>query len=256
MKLTKNNYYSTEMANRYYTASFCKEMLTCEAEAIAVLNGQWKRPYSDALIIGSYVDAAFESKKSFQNFKETHPEILKRDGTLKSDFVLADAMIERAKSDPVFMRFMRGQHQKILVGEIGGYPFKAKLDVYAPSRYITDLKTTRSFEPVYVAGQGRVSFAEAWHYPLQMAIYQKLDGNNLPCYIAAITKENPPDIDLIEIPQETMDAEIELLLDRLPRYDAIRHGLIEPERCGKCAYCRATKRLTGPKSLLELEFED
>lgn len=254
-RLTKNNYYSPEMAKHFFTASFCKAMLSCEAQAVAEWNGTWSRPASSALLIGSYVDAAFESVPSFERFKSNHPEIMKRDGTLKAEFSQADEMINRAKQDPVFMRFMKGQHQKILTGEIEGFPFKAKLDILQPKKAIIDLKTVKSFESVYVAGSGRVSFAEVWHWPLQMAIYQKLEGHGLPCFLACITKENPPDIEIIEIPQEMMDAEMDLLMERLSRYDAIRNGLIEPERCGKCPYCRETKKLTEPRSLAEFEFE-
>ena len=35
-------------------------------------------------------------------------------------------------------------------------------------------------------------------------------------------------------------AEVE---DRAPRYQAIKEGRIPPDRCGKCAYCRATRKL-------------
>lgn len=31
-----------------------------------------------------------------------------------------------------------------------------------------------------------------------------------------------------------------------PLYDAIKQGIIEPERCEKCEYCRKTKVLEVP----------
>ena len=255
MRLTKKNYYSTEMQQKYFTASFCKSMLTCEAQTFAEFNGTWKRPESDALLIGSYVDAAFDSASALADFKSKHSEILKKDGTLKADFIRADSMVKRAKSDSFFMKYMRGQHQKILTGEIEGFPFKARLDILQPNKAIIDLKTVKSFESAYVAGQGRVSFAEQWHWPLQLAIYQRLEGHQLPCFLACITKEDPADIEIVEVPQDMLDAEMDLLAERLPRYDAIRNGTVDPERCGRCAYCRETKKLTATKSLVEYEFE-
>lgn len=255
-KLTKNNYYSDEANQRYMSASFVKSMLRCEAATMAELTGEWKPPPSTALLVGSYVDSYFEGPKSFEAFVESHPEILKRDGTLKSEYVRANQMIVRAYSDPVFMQYMKGQKQKIVTGEIVGIPFKAKFDVYRKGERIVDLKTTKDLQPRYVEGQGRISFAEAFNYPLQMAIYQYLEGHNLPCYLAVITKEDPPDIMLIQIEQERMDAEIEFLHQTLPRYDAIKRGLIEPKRCENCAYCRATRKLNKPITLAELGGEE
>lgn len=84
---------------------------------------------------------------------------------------------------------------------------------------------------------------------MQMAVYQSIEGNRLPCYLSVITKEDPPDIEIVEIPQDKLDAEMDFLLEKLPYFDAIKQGIIEPERCENCAYCRATKRLTAPKKL-------
>ena len=255
-RLTKNNYYSDEANQRYMSASFVKSMLRCEAATMAELTGEWVSPPSDALLIGSYVDANFEGPKSFSNFYLEHPEIFNsRTGELKAQFKHANVMIERARGDPVFMEYMRGQKQKIVTGEIMDIPFKAKFDVYRKGERIVDLKTTRDMEPVYLAGQGRVDFATAWNWPLQGAIYQHLEGNHLPFFLAVVTKEDPPDIAVIEVTQDRLDAEMEYLYTKLPRFDAIKRGLIEPERCEKCAYCRATKRLTKPITIEELDME-
>lgn len=253
-KLTKTNYYSPEANQTYMSASFVKSMLRCEAATMAELTGEWVPPPSDALLVGSYVDSYFEGPKSFERFIAETPEIINsRTGELKAPFRRADEMIERAKSDPVFMQYMKGQKQKIVTGEIMGIPFKCKFDVYRKGERIVDLKTTKDFQPRYVEGQGRISFADAFGYPLQMAIYQYLEGNHLPCYLAVVTKEDPPDIAVIQIDQARLDSEMEFLRAKLPRLDAIKRGLIEPERCGKCAYCRATKKITSPIPISELE---
>ena len=248
-KPTKNNYFSREMDEAYFSASQVKEFLSCPARAMARLKGEWNPPASTALLVGSYVDAVFEGGRSLDRFKATHPEIYKRDGTLKAEFAKAQEMSVRAKQDPVFVEYMRGQKQKILTGKIDGIPFKCKLDVYRKGERIVDLKTTKDTQPIYKAGEGRLSFADYWNWPLQMAIYQFVEGNRLPCYLAVITKEDPPGLELIEVEQEKMDAELDFLYEKLPYFDAIKHGLIEPERCENCAYCRATRKLNGPKPL-------
>lgn len=250
MNLTAENYYSPEANKAYWSASFVKEMMDCQNRAMGELDGTYQRPSSTALLVGSFVDSYFEGEDALAKFIENTPEIVNsRTGALKSEFLRATEMIDRAKKDPVFMEFMRGEKQKIFTGEIGGIPFKCKLDVYLPGERIVDLKTVKDFEPMYRKEEGRLSFAEYWRWPIQMAIYQHLEGNKLPCYLACITKQDPPDIQVIQIPQHVLDTEMELLLDKLPYLDAIRQGVIEPERCESCAHCRNTRKLSGAISL-------
>jgi len=247
LKLTSDNYYSTEANMVYWSASTVKSFLACPAAGYAEMTGNWKRPDSDSLLIGSYVDSAIEGTLGL--FIQSHPELFKRDGTLKAQYSKADEMVRRALNDPVFCDYLRGEKQRIFTGLLFGHPFKAKFDVYLPGERIVDVKTVKDLSPVYKPGEGRLDFATAWNWPLQMAIYQALEGNRLPCYLAVITKENPPDIEIIQIEQERMDAELDFLEKRMTEFDAIKAGVIEPERCGKCAYCRATKKLSGPKPL-------
>ena len=249
MKLTAENYYSTEANRAFWSASMVKEMLSCPARALAEMRGEYARPDTTALLIGSYIDAYFEG--AMDDFKAAHPEIFKRDGELKSDYIMANRMIARAESEPLFMEYLRGEKQRIVTGNLFGLPFKAKYDVYLSGERIVDLKTAKDLKPTYRAGQGKVTFADAWNWTLQMAIYQALDGNSLPCYLAVITKEDPPDIDIVQIPQYMLDAEMDILAEKMPYFDAIKQGVIEPERCESCAYCRATKKLTEPKQLSE-----
>ncbi len=248
MRLNASNYYSQEMNRKYFSASFIKSMLDCPARTMAELNGEYERPKSDALLIGGYVDAAFESKRAFELFGNDHPEIFKRDGSLKAEFVKAEQMIERAKSDSVFMDFMKGRKQVIKTAELWGVPFKAKFDVLAKDR-IVDLKTVRDFKPLYREGEGRLNVVDYWRWTLQMAIYQLIEGHNLPCYIAAITKEEPSDLAIIEIPQARMDAEIDFISTRIEMFKGMKDGVLQAERCEKCAYCRATRKLKGPVTL-------
>lgn len=246
--LNEANYYSHEADADYFSASQIKSFKKCEARTMAKLMGMYTPPMNTAMTVGQYVDEALTG--DLEAWKLNHPEILKRDGTLKADFEGARLMVERAMRDELFMDYMDGDHQMIVTADLfGQYPFKAKLDVLGDGR-IVDLKTVRDLKSQYLPGQGRVDFATAWDWPLQMAIYQRLVyasiGKKIPCYLAVITKETPADIRIVQIEQERMDAEIEWLQQKMPRYDAIKNGYIEPERCEICEYCRESRILTEP----------
>ena len=252
--LTSKNYFSRRANRLYFSASQIKAFKRCEASALAEIKGKYTRPASQALMVGSYVDAALTG--DLDKWLDEHPEVRKKDGSLKAEFVQASDMVQRAWSDHVFKEYLKGRHQTIMTAKLFGVPFKAKFDALRDDR-IVDLKTVRDMQPVYQPGQGRVDFATAWDWPLQMAIYQKIveinKGVKLPCYLAVITKETPADIAVIQIEQERMDAEIAWLETALPRFEAIKSGLIPPERCGQCAFCRETNKLTGPVMLGEYE---
>lgn len=246
MKLTAKNYYSPEANAAYWSASFVKGMMDCPARQLAELRGEYTRPESTALLVGNYVDSYFEGKKEHDAFIKAHPEIFNsRTGELKADYRKADEMIARCESDPVFMAYLTGKRQAIFTGEIDGIPFKCKMDFYDKGKRIVDFKTVRDFEPVYSAEYGTLSFAHAWNWPLQLGIYRHLSGEDIPCYLACVTKQDEPDIGIFEVTEEDMAVDMRMLRGNLPRWDAMRHGIIEPERCEKCAYCRRTRKLTG-----------
>lgn len=250
MRVTSKNYYSQEANQAYYSVSQIKSFMECPARTMAELRGEWHRPVTKALLVGSYVDSYFEG--TLKKFKEEHPECYKRDGELKAEYLQADAMIMTAEADPLFMEYMKGRKQVIRTGKVFGFPFKIKMDVDHPKR-IVDLKTVANFKPVYRPGKGRMNFVEAWGYTLQGAIYQSVEGHDKPFYINAITKEDIPDIATIHIEQPYLDAEMAVLQDKLPYFDAIKTGTIEPPRCEHCAYCKSTRRLTHVMTLDEFE---
>lgn len=257
MRLTPENYYSPEANEAYMSASFVKGMRRCEAATMAEMRGEWKKPDSTALLQGQFVDECLTG--DFGSWVLKHPEVSKRDGNLKAEFMKCQEMVSRAKRDRVFMSTMEGEHQVIRTGVIDGIPFKAKYDVYKRDdpdmkEVIVDLKTVKDFAPVYVPGQGRVTFADAWDWPLQMAIYQQLsETKTATCLLSVISKEDPPDVNVVWIPQERLDAEMEILRRQLPRMEAVKAGIVEPERCGKCAYCRGTHMITHIASLEDFE---
>ena len=240
MILTNDNYFS-DMANKeYMSVSQYKQFKKCEAAALAELNGEWLRPKSTALLVGSYVDAYFED--TLVEFKLENPEIFKKDGSLKVDYIQAEEIIKRVNRDPLFMKFMSGKKQEIFTAELFGVKWKIKIDSLLPDK-IVDLKVMRSMERVI----GK-SFVEHWGYDLQMAvysaIYEAVTGKAMETYLAVVTKQKPSDLAIIEIPQWRREELLEEVKRSLPRIIAVKSGQVEPERCGVCEYCRKTKVLT------------
>jgi hypothetical protein len=239
IKLTNDNYFSPEASMEYFGVSQLKSFDKCEAMALAECKGEYKQEMSTALLVGSYVDAYFEG--TLLEFENAHPELFKKDGSLKADYVHVNKIIRRIHKDPLFMEYMAGEKQVIKTGEIDGFPFKIKIDSYHPGRMIVDLKVMRSLERI--AGR---SFVDYWNYNLQGAVYKEIEGDNLPFYLAAATKEDDPDLAIVELDPVDMNESLEYFRTRLPRWAAIKRGEIEPERCECCAYCRRTKVLKEP----------
>ena len=248
MTLTSSNYHSPEANKDYWSVSLFKAFDRCEASGLAQVNGQYEREETDALLIGSYVDAYFSEE--LDEFIGIHGDkMFKRNGELMAKFTHANDLIDRVEADPLMMRFLQGEKQKIFTAELFGVPWKIKTDVFDGKR-IVDLKCVKDFEPIYKEGAGRVSWIEYWGYDIQGAIYQRVieavTGERLPFYIVAVTKEKTPDIAIYELPQHVLDTALKVVEAKIDRFDLVKMGEIEADRCGRCEYCKMTKRLTAP----------
>ena len=257
MKLTDDNYFSQEASMEYFGASQFKSFLKCEAEALAELRGEIERPASKALMIGSYVDAHFAGE--MEQFTENHPEIFNsRTGELKADYRQADKLIARAEKDEMFMDYMSGDKQVIMTGEIHGHPFKIKVDSLHDDK-IVDLKCMRDMKPIFKDGEKK-TFIDAWQYDIQGYIYQQVVAQNvgieLPFYLAVVTKEEHPDLAIIEIPQWRLNS-VDAIIDHyIDHFAAVKEGTEQPVRCERCGYCRDTKKLTKVTTYEELMEEN
>jgi len=244
MEINKDNYFSPEASTMFFGASQFKAFQACEASALMEIVGEYHRDPSPSQLVGSYVDAYFSDE--LPEFTTEHPEIFTKKGELKADFRKADTIIDRIERDAMFSQFLDGEHQRIMVGEIFGYPFKIKIDSYFPNEKIVDLKVMKDMKPVYKNGEWK-TFVDAWGYDIQGFIYQKVveyaTGQKLPFYLAVATKEPHTDIGIIQIPQWRLDSVGNIVEHYLPRFDAIKKGEIMPNRCERCGYCRDTKVL-------------
>lgn len=250
MILTSSNYFSPDANVAHWSVSQYKAFDRCEACGLAAVKGQYEREETDALLIGSYVDAYFAGE--LDEFIKTHGDKLhKKNGELTAKFAHINTVIDRVESDPLMMEFLKGEKQVIRTGELFGVSWKIKMDVFNGER-IVDLKCVKDFQPIYKEGAGRVSWIEYWGYDIQGAIYQKIEqlssgrDKPLPFYIAAVTKEKVPDIALIQIPQHILDTALAIVESKIDKYDLIKIGEIKPKRCEKCDYCKSTKVLAAP----------
>lgn len=250
MILTNENYYSQEANKAYMSVSQYKSFLECEACAMAQINGEYARQATKAMLVGSYVDAHYEG--TLDIFKAQHPDIFKKDGTLKADYIKADEIIQRTESDLVFQSYMSGEKQAIFIAELFGCQWKIKIDSLCPDK-IVDLKCMANLNWGYDSRLNRYNnFVSLWGYDLQLAVYQEVyfraTGKRLPVFIAACTKEEVTNIEIIDIPQWRLNECMEELERTLPHILDVKNGKVKPQRCGVCNYCKSTKVLKEPVS--------
>lgn len=249
MALTNNDYFSPDATRSFWSVSQFKAFNRCEAAGLAEARGEYVRETSDALLIGSYVDAYFSGE--LDKFQERYGDrMFTKKGELYSKFHQANTMIDAIENQPLMLKYLTGKKQEIRTGELFGFPWKIKMDVFTGTK-IVDLKTVRDFEDIYDPEYGgRRSWIEYWGYDIQGAVYQRVEQltakrmNPLPFYIVAVTKERIPDVDVIQIPQHILDAALGMVEAKIERFDLIKTGQVEPIRCGKCDYCKSTKVLT------------
>lgn len=264
MQLTDENYYSQEANREYMSVSQFKDFagtygkLPCEFTALEKLEERWEEEETKALLVGSYVDSHFEG--TLDKFKKDHPSLFKKDGGLKADYVKANEIIARIERDKYFMRYMSGQKQVIMTGELFGAKWKIKIDSYIPDVAIVDLKVMSSItKPEWVRDLGYLSFIEYWGYDMQGAVYQEIvrqnTGKKLPFYIAAATKEKEPDIQIIHVTDNYLQAALSVVETNMPRVLRVKNGEIVPDKCELCDCCRHNRVLSRPISIMDLMAE-
>ena len=276
MKLTNRNYYGAKANREFMSVSQFKQFQKCEAMALAELNGEYERPKSKALLLGSFVDEMLTGTKKTQikfvcdNFSELFQkssklskldddgrltfindyfaDIFNEDNKPYSEITQALETIERIKKQPLMVQHFKSKHQVIMTGEIAGVPFKIKMDNYKPNEFIADgkymasLRSPNLFEPM----------VKYWGYDVQGAVYQEIvyqnTGKRLPFYLDIATKETPSHLAVAEIKQYDLDEAFEKVKAFAPRYQAIKNGEIEPTRCDEydCNYCTETQIITEP----------
>ncbi len=276
MKLTNKNYYSKEVNVSHMSVSQFKQFRSCEAAALAELKGEYERPKSKALMLGSFVDEMLTGTKKTKTafILENREELFQKSSKLTkcseeelmnllsdpsfdafcddnkpyAEIVQALEVVEKIKKQPLMAKHFKSRHQTIMTGEIAGVPFKIKMDNYKPGEFIADLKYMASlrspnmFEPM----------VKYWGYDIQGAVYQEIVRQNtskrLPFFLDIATKEVPSHLAVAQINQYDLDEALEIVKVWAPRYQAIKNGEITPDRCGEygCGFCTETNIITEP----------
>lgn len=233
MKLDSTNYYSLEADRAFWSVSQYKSMCRCQAATMAKLRGEYTEPTTKAMLAGSFFDAYFDG--TLEQFMRDHKEIFTQRNTLRAEFKKANEMIARVTKDPLFMQFMSGEKQKIMIAEMFGVEWKLKPDSVIKDVCGTDLKSAANFQSLAY-----------FRYDIQLSVYQEGEYQNgygkLPQYLDVCTKEKIPDFDIFQILQPQLDLAFNEVGENMPRFIAVKNGEVEPESCGVCPYCKSIKK--------------
>lgn len=276
--LTDDNYYSQEANLNYFSCSQFEEFLSCEAAALAHVQGRWAPPETDAFFLGKYFHSYFEGAKAFDAFckdPDNFPRIYKTKTTKSrgteivgkyAPIIQIDNMIETAEKDPAIKRIidMDGETEVSMHGKLfGKYPWKIRLDkLISDMDLIIDWKTVADIRELKYNPQKRkkVSFVENFKYPFRAAVYTEIykefmNTDKVPLFwLVCLSKQDPPDKEIINLTHlQRYELELDKVRERVSRFQAIKDGLVAPKRCGHCAYCRQSKQLTAAIDYWELD---
>ena len=167
-KVTNKNYFSQRISQIYTGSSEIKSMMQCESSTLAKLRGEWIEEKSESLLVSSYLDEKISG--TLDNFKDSNPEIFTKQGDLKSQYKHIEEIYDEINSErnAMFKKYLSGEHQTIMVGEISGVPIKIKTDSYFPGKAIIDLKCVKDFNLIYnEKTKQRENFITYYDYILQ-----------------------------------------------------------------------------------------
>ena len=186
--------------------------------------------------------------------------MLFRSKGLKAEYLKADDIIRRIERDQFFMMCLSGEKQVVMTGELFGAKWKIKIDSYIADKVIVDLKVMSSItKHEYVRDVGYLDFIRYWGYDIQGAIYQEIvrqnTGKRLPFYIAAASKEEETNIEVIHVTDNFLKDAMSMVEAAMPRILQVKSGEVKPDRCENCDCCRSTKVLRNPITILDLVKE-
>ena len=241
----------------HLSPSAFKGLQECSARQIAYDLGEFEKEDSKAMLVGKYVDSYFAG--TLEKFKAETPQLFTNKGELYAEFKHAEDIIKVIEKDKLLHKYVKGEVlQYEIEGEIGGAKFKGVFDSLYHNKLIADLKIIEDLYKRFWSDRDKmfVLWFEHWGYDRQMAIYQELyfqqTGVRVPVFLAAITKQKPPDKAIIQIPNERMELLIDEVKEKAKGLLEIRMGKKPAVRCEKCEYCRSTKMLRETITVFDL----
>lgn len=264
--LTAENYHSLEANRLFMSVSKLKNLIECEAKAMAILRGEWQQESSKAFLMGNYLHAWNEGDLS--NFKLRNPELfLTRKskcgevGDLKAEFSSINHTIEFIEDDPFLMKALSGEKEVIITAEMFGMMWKIKVDSHnSDGGWMADLKFMKDlYESFYnPKTRERETFVEHFNYHLQIAIYSEVERiakereQMLEFFIVGVSKHYIPQKEVIQIDEETINTQLNDVEAYMPHVKELLNEKVQPIGCGKCDYCRRVKKLSEPIHYSEL----
>lgn len=281
--LNQENYYSNEINKEYMSVSLFKDFEKCEAAAYAKLNGDWE-PKSDitSLLVGNFVHSYFEGEEAHKAFLErtepgqsksnqelmmTKPTKKEPNGHVRAEFKVAQRMIDRLAGDEVFQKtYLPGNKEVIVTGEINGIKWRGKLDSFDENvGFFFDIKTNADLHKKWWdKEEGKyTNFVKAFGYYMQMAVYRELISQTFGVIaqpiIFGVSKQEPCDIMGISFDSDKDQQELQSAMLHIKslqsEFRAVIEGKQKPKQCGKCEYCRLTKKIDSFIDASDIEFD-
>lgn len=259
--LTEENYRSPEKNKEYLSVSQYKDFCGtlgqngCEDMAMAKINGLYEQERTEALTIGSYVDAHFEGTLDRYKAKNYGYLFQKNGAPREKTTGVAERVIRRIEQDEFFLDKVcaEGDEQQVIMEtEMFGTKWKIKIDNLRRGKFITDLKVMSNIRKGFFVRDlnERLSLIEYWGYDIQAAVYQRVaeinTGTLHDFFFALASKEKSVDIEVVQMPNKVLSDVLKGVEENTARILSIKAGEIEPSRCGFCDWCRQTKKLTEP----------
>lgn len=255
LDLTHANYHSRAANLDYMSRSqYVGFVYECEAKEMAKLAGAWVDVPTTAQQVGRYVHSWNAGRQA--EFRANHPGMFTKAGTLRAEYLTAEAMIDCLRDDPFVMSYLDGEKEQIMTAEMYGVTWKIMMNIYNNTAgRIVDLRTTRSITDMVWDKRAckYVSFIDFYKVPLQAAIYLEVErlargraaGDWSDFLVVAVSKEKYPDKAVINLTNPArLAAELAEIQANMPRIMALKSGQATPLRCEDCNYCRSTKMLS------------
>lgn len=255
-----HGYHSPEANRAAISVSQFKAWLECPSRWYhQYVACDWEQPATEALTLGTYLHTAVLEPEKLVQWCADHPEILSTRGPSKGQpkaaYQALTPMIDALARQPLCRRYLAGQHEVFLSQKIAGVWWRGQIDTLSDDgEWFSDLKSCRSIvktewiPPDYLPWQverKEADFIYVRRYHYQMAMYQALTNGRTP-YIVAVSKEDPPDVELFHFADQwKLDQCLEIMIKAGVQMAEQREQEYGHGRCGQCAYCRATKVITG-----------
>ena len=257
VEINSENYYSSEANRQYMNSTQYKNWIECEAKELAIQKGEWEDGEKLAFVLGNYLHSWNDGTMQ-EYLRDNKKALFTNNGKKRATTQDIDRIINRFENDK-FINFLlkdeNSQKEPIFISKFAGVWWKIRIDdLNLDFNRIIDLKTSADIYKKFWNNDKKKyeTFIEAFKYPLQMAIYEKIARQALnkeePFEVLLVvgTKQKSPDKMVINMTDaQRFEEELMLVEANMEHILRVKYGLIEPIRCEKCDYCKATKQLEG-----------